>query len=357
MVNALVALQAKGPDFANEFSKGADAAQGRQMNALRMQGAKEEMGRKQAEWLMQTLGSAGMAALGGDINGQPDPERWEQALDYLDSLGMGLDTQKYRGKAHLAPALVNSALSTWQHVQRAATDREFELSLREFDHKLMEADRRYALDMQKAMGEGSSPTTHGTPIFFEDEEGNTRVGLLPKAGDSLVAIDTPGRILNPYDTSRMRAEGAETGKAVVARREALPKVEGQAKNMLDTLDRLEKHPGFETAVGWQGNIPDRVIPAGTQTAGFISLLNQIQGQAFLQAFETLKGGGQITEIEGKKATDAITRLSRNLSEEEFKDAIGEIREVISTGLERARKGITVNGGGPQSNVEDPLGIR
>jgi hypothetical protein len=40
-----------------------------------------------------------------------------------------------------------------------------------------------------------------------------------------------------------------------------------------------------------------------------TFLDQIGGAAFLTAFETLKGGGQITEVEGEKATNAIARLS------------------------------------------------
>lgn len=354
MANALVALHAQGPDFANAFNKGAEAAQGRQMNALRMQGAKEEMGRKQAEFLMQTLGSIGMGVMGGDPNGTPDPERWEQGLDYLDSLGLGLETAPYRGKPQLAPVLVNSALSAWQHIQKASDDRDFEQTLREFEFRMQDANRKYDLELMKAAGDSNAPTTHGTPIYFQDEGGNVHVGFAAKAGGQIIPSDVPGRVLNPYDTSRMRSEGRVVGETSGKNLANLPKVEQQASAMLATLDRLQKHPAFSTAVGIEGNIPEALIPAGTQTAGFISLLKQIQGQAFLQAFESLKGGGQITEIEGKKATEAITRLSRNLSEDEFKQAVDEIREVIQAGLKRAREGVSVQGESMNGSVPSDL---
>ncbi len=43
---------------------------------------------------------------------------------------------------------------------------------------------------------------------------------------------------------------------------------------------------------------------------FNAMLDQVQGGAFLQAFESLKGGGQITQIEGEKATQAIVRAQQ-----------------------------------------------
>lgn len=210
-----------------------------------------------------------------------------------------------------------------------------------------------------------------TPVYGTDDQGNPVLGTLGDDG-SFKRIDTGGFNISTgvdrvdlgtgwglldkrsgnlvgtlpkenYQESYDKSAGAEAGKAHSERLAELPKVEQQAANMLSTLDLLENHPGLSSAVGWQGNIPDSMIPGGTAAAGFLSVLNQVQGQAFLQAFESLKGGGQITEIEGRKATEAITRLNRNLSETEFKKAIGELREVINIGLDRARRGITVNG--------------
>lgn len=364
-MNALVGLAGQMPNLGNEFSKGFDAAQGRQMNALRMQGAEQEMGRKQATWLMDTLAGAGLAALGGDINGTPDPQRWNQALDAIDRLGLGIDTASYRNNPGLAPTLVNMSLTAKDAIARAQNDRDFDLALKKFNFGVMDANRRYSLDQQKLAQDASTgPTTHGTLIPFTRPDGTFGLGLAPKAGSDLVELEIPGQPLNPYDTSRLRAEGKEIGEAAGKGVANLPKVEQQAGGMLATLDRLENHPGFSSAVGIEGNIPEWMIPAGTQPANFLSLLEQIQGQAFLQAFESLKGGGQITEIEGKKATQAITRLSRRLDEEEFKKAIGEIREVIQTGLERARRGISLSGErmnepatASQPVIEDPLGIR
>ena len=71
-------------------------------------------------------------------------------------------------------------------------------------------------------------------------------------------------------------------------------------------------------------------------SGFINRLDQLKGGAFLEAFNTLKGGGQITEVEGKKATDAIARMDNATSESEFKAAVKDYQDVIRKGMNRAR---------------------
>jgi hypothetical protein len=96
-----------------------------------------------------------------------------------------------------------------------------------------------------------------------------------------------------------------------------------------------QHGGFSSVVG--AGIPGlRFIP-GTQSADFDAMLEQVQGGAFLEAYEKLKGTGQITEIEGKKATDAITRMRRSSSEVGFVRAAREFEDIITRAIARADK--------------------
>jgi hypothetical protein len=93
------------------------------------------------------------------------------------------------------------------------------------------------------------------------------------------------------------------------------------------------HRGFQGLVGV--GIPGlRLLPATTERDAD-ALYTQIKGRAFLEAFETLKGGGQITEREGQAATEAITRLERNISEAEFVRAANELRDIMRRALARA----------------------
>jgi hypothetical protein len=58
-------------------------------------------------------------------------------------------------------------------------------------------------------------------------------------------------------------------------------------------------------------------------------IKQLGGGAFLQAFESLKGGGAIQEQEGAKATAALARLA-NLQQGEkgFREALKEFRDEV-----------------------------
>jgi hypothetical protein len=102
----------------------------------------------------------------------------------------------------------------------------------------------------------------------------------------------------------------------------------------------QPHAGFKSAVGAptlsSGFGVAGYLPA-TDTTNFKERLEQIKGETFLQAFNTLKGAGQITEQEGTKATAALNRMSKSLSEIEFVKAAREFEENIQKGMELARK--------------------
>ena len=107
-----------------------------------------------------------------------------------------------------------------------------------------------------------------------------------------------------------------------------------AKNQIAVLDKALNHPGLSAATGLQGLIDPRNYIPGTNATDFQKVLDQIGGATFLQAFESLKGGGQITQVEGQKATDAIARLSRAQSTPEFKTALQDLRKVMQGGYDR-----------------------
>jgi hypothetical protein len=104
------------------------------------------------------------------------------------------------------------------------------------------------------------------------------------------------------------------------------------------------HEGFESSVGFSGAPLAKYI-SGSPVSDFRSRFDQIKDKTFLQAFENLKGAGQITEIEGAKATSALNRMSLAQSEKEFITAAREFEQNIKSGMELARK----RAGMPNSN--------
>ncbi len=93
------------------------------------------------------------------------------------------------------------------------------------------------------------------------------------------------------------------------------------------------HSGFEGVVGL--GFPGMRFVPGSPEADFDKKFKQVIGKAFLKAFNDLRGGGSITEVEGIKATEAITRLSRSSSEVEFIRAARELEDILAKGEQRA----------------------
>jgi hypothetical protein len=76
---------------------------------------------------------------------------------------------------------------------------------------------------------------------------------------------------------------------------------------------------------------------GTDVSNFRIALDQIKDKTFLQAFESLKGAGQITEREGEKATSALNRMNTAQSEVEFIKAAREFEQNVRSGMDMAKK--------------------
>jgi hypothetical protein len=106
-----------------------------------------------------------------------------------------------------------------------------------------------------------------------------------------------------------------------------------AEGTISLIDAVMNDPALDSITGMiQGNLP----PMSQAGVDLNIKLDQLKGKAFLEAFESLKGGGSITETEGKVATAAMARLDRAQSSEEYRKALKELRDVLETGMARAR---------------------
>ena len=142
-----------------------------------------------------------------------------------------------------------------------------------------------------------------------------------------------------------KAEGKKRGEVSFD----LPLLEQNAQFALDTINKLEGSKGLPYITGWYSMAP---IMPGTDQAEANALAEQVKGKTFLEAYQTLKGGGQITEVEGAKAENAIARLDRKQNTKDYKSALTDLREVIQVGLGRARK--QAGASTDASNVDDLL---
>jgi hypothetical protein len=112
-------------------------------------------------------------------------------------------------------------------------------------------------------------------------------------------------------------------------------------------------PGFTDYVG--AGVPGMRFLEGSDAASYERRQLQIEGKTFLEAFESLRGGGAITEVEGAKGQQAISRMNKAQSEVEYVKAARELQEVVRKGVERARTkaGVAAGGGGTAGGASNP----
>ena len=173
---------------------------------------------------------------------------------------------------------------------------------------------------------------------------------------------------NSSEYIAMEAKMKEQGKGQAKFEAAAPQAITTAKQLLTKIDDLVgkpaikdkkgkiikegtgAHKGFSAAVGTESIFP--TMP-GSQASNFEARLDEIKGGAFLEAFETLRGGGSITETEGTKATAARTRMSTAQSEDEFIAAARDYQNIIRAGIKNAKEKLAK--GNKTSTTTTPAG--
>jgi hypothetical protein len=203
------------------------------------------------------------------------------------------------------------------NIVKTATPGELMTNARELSRIKLEGERLGHEGRRLALAEETS-RREGDPAFAQRMQSAKTTGELIAKGDVAAKQALPGAIAN-----------AEEAVNLIDQLVGKPTVKDASGKVIE--QGTKKHPGFANAVGatWLPGI--RFVP-GTDAANFQAAFDQVQGAAFLEAFNVLRGAGAITEKEGAKATAARTRMSLAQSETEFTTAAREYQDVIRKGV-------------------------
>lgn len=129
--------------------------------------------------------------------------------------------------------------------------------------------------------------------------------------------------------------GKEQAKDMSEAISAMPSTERLIQQGLNAVDQVLSidTKELDTVLG---PVTSRFPTFSEDSALTESKLDQLESQAFINAFESLKGAGTITEAEGAAAASALGRLQRGLSGDEYKKAATEFKDTLMTILESAR---------------------
>lgn len=247
---------------------------------------------------------------------------------------LGLDTTKMRQWVELAKQDPGKAVRAINMLDESL-NKDLIDAERMQERKMALEERK--LDVQeKEISQGRRPfagqvvnTSEGLSVFDPTTNSFSRATM---DGKPLTGAAYDATI--KQDLSAAGAAGAAIGKDVATAKTGLSQIEDNARFLRGKVGELLKHPGRDIATGASSLLP--VVP-GTKQADFVNRLDQLQGDAFLQAFESLKGGGQITEIEGQKAQQAINRMNRGTTEGEFNSAAKDFIAVVDALEKRTRE--------------------
>lgn len=162
------------------------------------------------------------------------------------------------------------------------------------------------------------------------------------------------------------AQGEAQGKAGVN----LQATRDRTKSSLDAIREVADSPDLDRVLGWNSKFPN--WPGG-KAAAIQSKLDYVKSRAFLDAYDTLRGAGAITEQEGQAAARAQANLSQEVDPKTFRENLNVLVRALENGLKRAEamaagQFATPNPPGmntmappagvrPSKKEVDPLGIR
>lgn len=112
---------------------------------------------------------------------------------------------------------------------------------------------------------------------------------------------------------------------------SLPMITARYNTTKKNVDELVNSNVLDIAIGTvKGQVPDWL--GGLVSNDFADVrarFNQVHGEAFLSALNiALKGSGQVTEIEGKKGTEALLRAKTAISVSDFKEALKDYQDAM-----------------------------
>ena len=314
-------------------------------------------------------------------NALAEQEAYKQAAQGTGSVQQNLLERGLGGKA----AAYGKSMAEAQKLGTEGQLKKLELERERFGNlRFNPSDQNIIAHLQDSILRGETTPENAQQLFTKLASMNeqqrvqyfTQMGMSAEKAQGLLLrqqeADTASKRLqfemNPTQQAGIaaaKAGGTETGKSSAQAAANLPSAIQTANEAITLIDEMvgkapvvdksgkviEKgtapHPGFSSYVG-ATLTPGMRFLEGSDAASYEVRQKQIEGQAFLEAFRSLKGGGSITEKEGEKATAAITRMNKASSEKEYIQAARELQQILRTGVENAKKKAARGtvGGGP-----------
>lgn len=194
----------------------------------------------------------------------------------------------------------------------------------------------------KFVGWGQMSKSGG--LFFNGMPVDGRSDVMPMDPSSLMFSKNSGA-----------AQGTASGESVAA----APGDIAAADIALERISDLRSDPNRGWGTGASSIF--NVVPS-TPGYDYQAKVDEVTSGAFLTAIQQMRGLGQLSNVEGQTAKNAVTRMKTATSEEAFLEALNDYEDIVIRGKQRAQSRLqNVPPGAPSpqagGSAEDPLGLR
>lgn len=152
------------------------------------------------------------------------------------------------------------------------------------------------------------------------------------------------------ETDQLKRQEIEQKLATTSekRQQAMQQKETQAldayqagQDTLNLISEIENHEGFDDLIGAKGassgfGLFDTPV-GGSDAAGLLGKVETLQSKNFMNAITQMKGMGSLSDAEGKKVAAAVSSLSPDMSEKDFKASLKTIRSITERGIKKQKK--------------------
>lgn len=280
--------------------------------------------------------------------GQQLPEQYQAMAQFMtpDQLMKAYEAEKGRGQGMVQNTIIEHYTQDPTKFGKTPAQQYSQLIKR----KVPAAQAKSIVQMVNPQG-GQDPSWGLSPHMVDGPNGPQYMRFSSDGSSKFVELPDGVTPYDPYRRaydSKAGQEDAET-RAIPGRRAVEAAADDQqnapqeilnAADMLSVIDSAINHPGRSQATGKSSLF--NPVQIGTEAADFLSYHKQIEGKAFLQAFESLKGGGQITEKEGTAAQNAIGRLQLAQTDEGYLKALQDLKAIVTAAKKRSESKLDIN---------------
>lgn len=211
-------------------------------------------------------------------------------------------------------------------------------------------DNRQNISLQGQWGRDAQ----GNPVFLQPSSTGEMIPARVPEGVSLVDPATMAG-----DKTRITVDE----KTAAAARAALPGAEQMQEITKTTIGEVRANA--KGMAEWFGQVGPRgmYVHPGSEMGKFYAAASPTNAQAFMQARDMLKGGGPITDYEGRRAEDAMSRMQAALDtgdQQAYLKAIADFEDAVATGyaklVETAQGGYSSGSVGGAPDLKSKYGL-